>query len=108
LAVGTAGLLALTACGDSGRGEDSGAVTIETFQFSPNPLEISAGTTVTWTNQDDIDHTVTAGTPESPEELFDGTLDAEGATFSFTFEDPRAYPYFCQIHPSMLGEVRVS
>jgi plastocyanin len=110
LAIAGVALLALAGCGDSAEETGSGdvAVAIKTFQFSPNPLEVAAGTTVTWTNQDDIDHTVTAGTPERPEGLFDGSLDGEGATFNFTFDDPGTYPYFCSIHPSMLGQVRVS
>jgi plastocyanin len=40
-------------------------VVIQTFQFQPTPLAVKAGTLVTWTNNDDIEHTVTAGTPEA-------------------------------------------
>ncbi|MGH2739752.1 MAG: cupredoxin domain-containing protein [Actinomycetota bacterium] len=102
--------LGLVACGDSG-GEPGGegdAITVEAFQFKPSPLEVVAGTAVVWTNNDDIGHTVTAGAPDDPDGLFDGPLDGQGATFSFTFEEAGTYRYFCSIHPSMLGEIRVT
>jgi plastocyanin len=71
--------------------------------FAPATLEISVGDTVTWTNNDDTDHTVTAS-----DGLFDSGQLAEGATFAFTFETAGEFSYFCAIHPEMQGRVVVS
>ena len=81
--------------------------TIKLFQFEPNPLEVPVGTTVVWTNQDDIEHSVTHGTPPKPGGAFDSGLFTKGQTFSFTFDQPGEYPYFCTRHTSMQGVVRV-
>lgn len=82
-------------------------VTVELFQFKPERLEVTVGTRVTWTNQDDVTHTVTAGTPERPSDAFSGQLDGKGSTFSFTFDRAGSYPYFCARHTHMRGEVVV-
>jgi plastocyanin len=82
-------------------------VTIQTFRFRPSPLEITAGTRVTWTNTDDITHTVTSGTPERRDAQFDAPLRDKGASFGFTFATAGTYRYFCDRHPSMRGEIRV-
>jgi plastocyanin len=83
------------------------AVTIQTFQFRPTPLEVRTGTLVTWTNQDDILHTVTSGTPESRDHRFEAPLDGKGASSTMTFTQAGIYPYFCDRHQSMRGEIRV-
>jgi len=83
-------------------------VGVRVFQFRPGQLEVKAGTTVTWTNQDDITHTVTSGTPDQREGRFDRRLDGKGATTTVQFKDPGVYPYFCDKHPSMRGEIRVN
>lgn len=97
--------------GEDGAGEDAGedatAVTIQDFAFEPAAAEVPAGTTITWTNEDGVTHTVTAGSPGAAEETFDESLDA-GATADVTFDEPGSYPYFCAIHPTMTGEVVVS
>ncbi len=84
------------------------AVTVKTFQFQPGELTVRAGTRVTWTNEDAIAHTVTSGTPESPDRRFDAPLDGKGAKFSYTFSQPGTYPYFCNRHQSMRGQIRVN
>ena len=81
---------------------------IKLFVFRPDPLEIPPGTTVVWTNQDDIDHSVTHGTPPDPGQAFDSDFFDQGKAFSFTFNVPGEYPYFCRRHPSMVGTVRVT
>ncbi len=63
---------------------------------------------MTWTNQDDIEHTVTSGTPDRPDGRFNSRLAGKGATFSFTFTEPGTYSYFCNRHQSMRGQVRVN
>ena len=83
------------------------AAAIRVFQFQPGALEVRAGTRVTWTNQDDITHTVTSGLPGSPDGRFDVQLAGKGTSGSTTFVDPGVYPYFCAKHPSMRGEVVV-
>ena len=80
---------------------------IRVFQFQPGALEVRPGTRVTWTNQDDITHTVTSGLPGSPDGRFDVQLAGKGTSGSATFVDSGVYPYFCAKHPSMHGEVVV-
>jgi plastocyanin len=92
-----------------GRGVVS-PVTIETFDFQPDPLVVAAGTTITFVNDDKIDHTVTAGTRDDPApDLFDGTLPEQGSTFELTLDEPGTYDYFCRIHPGpgMTGTITV-
>ena len=84
------------------------AVTIKGFKFTPASLTVAKGATVTWTNQEDSLHTVTAGTPESPSGLFDsGEIDT-GVDFGFTFDTPGTYPFFCARHDFMQGEITVT
>ena len=84
------------------------AVTVKQFQFTPPELVVKAGSTVTWTNQDQILHTATAGaTPGTADGKFDGPMDGVGQSFSFTFEQPGGYPYFCRRHDSMTGTIVV-
>ena len=76
-------------------------VSIDNFTFEPKDLTVKVGTTVTWTNRDDIPHTVvSAGKFRSK------TMDTDG-TFSFTFEAAGEYKYFCSLHPHMTGSVKV-
>ncbi len=78
-------------------GGQSGAqamtVNLKNTAFDPKTLSVSAGTTVTWTNQDSLTHTVTAD---------DGSFDSKdltkGATFTFTFSKPGTYAYYCVYH----------
>jgi len=93
--------------GSEGVGANQTAVTIKTFQFNPGRLEVKTGTKITWTNQDEIVHTVTSGTPETRDGRFGSPLDGKGATTSVTFTEPGTYPYFCERHQSMQGEIRV-
>ena len=82
--------------------------------FSPNPINVKVGGTVTWTNKDTIGHTVTSGTgpsdPNKGNEFDSGlsTLLTPGKTFSHTFNTAGAFTYFCQVHPTMMGKVVVS
>jgi plastocyanin len=79
-------------------------VTIDNFAFSPGTITVAPGTKVTWTNHDDEPHTVvSAGDPK----LFkSGALDTDDV-FSFTFDEPGTYSYFCSIHPHMTGTIVV-
>lgn len=80
---------------------------MEGLKFIPAEIDISAGTTVTWTNNDVVAHTVTQrAKPE--DQLFASPLLAPGERFSFTFDTPGTYAYFCMPHPFMAGTVVVS
>src|SRR5215213_8055572 len=91
----------------------SGASTLTTDAYSPNPIQVSVGTTVTWTNNDSQPHTVTSGSNGQPDNKFNSSpnftpLLNPGQTFSFTFTQAGDYPYFCMLHPNMVGTVNVS
>ena len=79
------------------------AVTIGNFTFGPAAVTVPVGTTVTWTNGDDIPHTVVA----SDTRTFRSKVLDSGDTFSFTFTKPGDYAYFCSIHPHMVGKIVV-
>jgi plastocyanin len=83
------------------------SVTVQTFQFKPTPMEVAAGSKVTFTNQDDITHTVTSGTPESRDGKFSHQLVGKGATATVELNQRGVYPYFCERHRSMRGEITV-
>ncbi len=80
-----------------------------TEPYSPSPLTVSVGTTVTWTNNDNTGHTVTEGNPSgnTPANGFDSGIMAPGKTFTHTFDTPGTVQYSCTLHPTMLGEVIV-
>lgn len=81
---------------------------IKLFMFKPSPLEVKPGTTLVWTNQDAIDHSVTAGTPGSLSGAFDSGFFGQGQAFEFAFNEPGTYDYFCKRHESMVGTIVVT
>jgi plastocyanin len=101
-------VLMLTGMAPAGRRPAAVAVAIQLFHFDPDTLEVPVGTSVTWTNGDDIEHTVTGGDGEHADGRFAGSLAAKGTAFSFTFERPGEYSYFCDRHHFMRGIVRVT
>jgi amicyanin len=78
------------------------AVGIDNFTFNPQTLTVKAGATVTWTNKDDIPHTVAAVNRQFKSKALD-TDDG----YSFTFTTPGTYAYFCSLHPHMTGTIVV-
>jgi len=129
LGLAVAGALTLSACGASGQattppapvvvdqptqpGADPApvaapaaagpaAVAINNFMFGPAALVVKAGSTVTWTNQDEEPHTVVGSGLRSP------VLGNQWASFSHTFTDAGTYSYNCSIHPYMHGTVTVT
>jgi plastocyanin len=98
----SAALLAFVALGVARAAAPGGAVAIDNFNFGPQALTVAAGTTVTWTNNDDIPHTVRAVDGSFHSKAMD-TADS----YSFTFTKPGVYSYFCSIHPKMVGKVVV-
>jgi plastocyanin len=81
---------------------ESPQVAIANFAFSPATLTVASGTTVTWTNQDDMVHTVTAA-----DRAFSSTGLETGGTYAHTFTAPGTYTYFCALHPRMTATVIV-
>ena len=78
------------------------AVTIDNFTFKNAVVTVKPGTTVTWTNGDEIPHTVV-----SKDGLFKSKVLDTGDKFSFTFTKPGQFGYYCSIHPHMTGTVLV-
>jgi nitrite reductase (NO-forming) len=90
-----------------------GASSLTDTAFQPNPVQVSVGDTVTWTNDDSQPHTVTSGQNGQPDNKFNSSpnfnpLMAPGQTFSHTFTEAGEYPYFCMLHPNQVGTVSVS
>ena len=77
-------------------------VKIDNFTFSPQRVTVKAGTTVTWTNEDDIPHTVVANQKAFKSKVLD-TDDK----YTFTFTTAGTYDYFCSLHPHMTGTIVV-
>jgi len=116
LMVLTAALLWMTGCGQSttptstspsATGNSSvsivaGSRTLTTNAFSPNPVAISQGMSVTWMNNDSITHTSTGNNGE-----WDSGSLAPGASFTKTFSSAGTFQYHCAIHPGMVGTVTV-
>ena len=110
---GTPGMTSMPASPAGGGGTAAGtapaapqggnAVDISGFEFSPAPLTVPVGTTVTWTNRDEEPHTIVAG---------DGSFRSPGMgtgnTYTYTFTTAGTYDYVCSIHPVMHGTVVVT
>lgn len=79
------------------------AVHISNFTFGPKMATVKVGQTVTWTNDDDIPHTVVATDKSFRSKVLD-----TGQSFSFTFTKPGQVAYFCSLHPMMTGKVTVT
>lgn len=77
-------------------------VTIDNFMFTPMELTVTAGSTVTWINKDDVPHTVV-----SVDHLFKSKALDTDDTFSFTFPNAGIYEYFCSVHPRMTAKIIV-
>jgi plastocyanin len=77
-------------------------ITIADFAFDPGTIEVAAGTSVRWTNEDRAAHSVRSGTDAFAEQTMD-----QGGTAVATFAEPGTYDYFCGIHPSMSATVVV-
>ena len=77
-------------------------VKIDNFSFGPQTVTVPVGSTVTWTNRDDIPHTSV-----STDGLFKSKVMDTDEKFSYTFAKAGTYPYYCSIHPKMTGQVVV-
>jgi len=81
---------------------ESATVKIDNFSFGTASLTVAAGTTVTWTNNDDVPHTVV-----SDDKLFKSKALDTDDKFSYTFTKPGTYNYFCSVHPKMTAKIVV-
>ena len=77
-------------------------VSIDNFSFAPMEMTISAGSQVTWINKDDVPHTVVSVDHQFKSKALD-----TDEKFSFTFQNPGTYEYFCSVHPKMTGKIIV-
>jgi predicted secreted protein with PEFG-CTERM motif len=100
----------VTIVAGAGASASAGCVAVNNC-YSPSPLSVTPGTTVTWTNGDNVSHTITSGKSSDPDNvvgsLFDSSLVKPGKTFQFTFANAGTYDYFCTVHPWMVGQVVV-
>ena len=90
----------------------NGATTLSDKAFSPNNMKVKVGNTIVWTNDDSTIHTVTSGSPNTPDagQVFDSgltSLISPSKTFSHKFTSPGEFSYFCRLHPTMIGEIEV-
>lgn len=90
--------------GDTPAADTAQQVAIYNYKFSPEVLTVPAGTKVTWTNKDEVPHTVVSSDKRFPQS---GGLDT-GDHYSYTFTTPGSYEYFCTLHPFMKGKVVVT
>jgi plastocyanin len=95
-------ILFLSGCTQQQTNHGVNTISMENFAFNPSTLTVSNGTTVTWINNDNVDHTVTAEGG-----LFDSGTLTKGENFTYTFTEPGTYSYSCSIHPSMKGTIIV-
>jgi plastocyanin len=86
------------------------ASTLDDKAFQPNPIKIKVGDNITWTNNDTIPHTITSGTEGAANagSEFDSIILATNQSFEHKFVSKGEFPYFCRVHPNMVGEAVVS
>jgi 3',5'-cyclic-AMP phosphodiesterase len=81
---------------------DARDVVVDNFSFAPATTSVPVGTTITWTNRDDVPHNIV-----STEQKFKSPVLDTDEQFSHRFEAPGSYKYFCSIHPKMTGRIVV-
>ena len=94
-------------------------INLSSLMFHRAMTTVKVGTTVTWRDDEPITHTVTSGrfegvdettglrSSQDPDGTFEAKLDGKGKTFSFTFEKPGTYTYYCDIHQGMNATITV-
>ena len=75
---------------------------MQNYTYQPANMQVRVGTTVTWTNQDSVPHSVTFKNG-----MKDSGLLTQGQSFSYTFNTPGTYQYYCTVHPYMVATVSV-
>ena len=88
------------------KGEEANApameVQVDNFTFSPETLTVPLNSAVTWVNKDDIPHVIA-----SNEGLFKSKALDSDQKFSYSFTKAGTYPYYCTLHPKMMGKIVV-
>ena len=92
----------LAGCTQQTTSSGPNAISIQDFSFNPSSLTVSVGTTVNWTNNGNVAHTVTSDT-----NIFDSGQISPGAGFSYTFNESGTFNYHCNNHPDMHGTIIV-
>ncbi|MEE9282977.1 MAG: cupredoxin family copper-binding protein, partial [Nitrososphaerales archaeon] len=87
--------------------EEENTIAILNYEFNPESITIKSGTTITWINLDVVSHTVNSGTHETPADLFESGFLEQREIFSYTFNEPGVYLYYCEPHPYMKGVITV-
>jgi plastocyanin len=88
-------------------GGKGASVSLKNIQFSPKTLSVAKGTTVTWTNDDSVNHDVTkTGGPGPKFSSGSGNM-AQGDTFKQKLTTPGTIDYVCTVHPGMAGKITV-
>jgi plastocyanin len=82
-------------------------VEMSVFQFTPTEIQASVGDTVTWTNNDSIEHSVTSDIVSLGRPLFDTGFFEAGESRNLTFEESGTWLFHCARHPSMRGKIIV-
>ena len=104
MVAGLGAALVLGAVASSGAQAQSGnGVAVQAFVYDAAEVTVSVGSTVTWTNNDPVAHTVT-----DVNQAWDSGPFESGVTFSKTFSEPGTYEYYCIPHPMMIGKVTVT
>jgi plastocyanin len=87
-----------------------GSIPLGDKAYDPNSLYVKVGSKITWTNDDKTTHTATSGTITSNEygKIFDSGYLSKGKSFTFVFDQPGEFEYFCLLHPTMIGKIVVS
>ena len=98
----TAGTMSSLAVSPGAEPASRAEVKIDNFSFGPASVTVPVGTTITWTNHDDVPHVVA-----SDDKIFKSKALDTDDHFSFTFSKPGTYEYFCAIHPKMTAKVVV-
>jgi plastocyanin len=98
---------------DDADAEGDGAVATDevvarNINFEPADIEVEAGTTVTWVNEDIVNHTVTSGPAGDPDGMFDEPLQSDGDDVTVTFDEAGTFAYYCDLHRTMIGTVTVT
>ena len=100
--IASSALVVLAGVSSASAAADSQSIAIDNFAFTPSEVTISAGSTLAWTNNQNVRHTSTADNG-----AWDSGILTSGTSFQFTFETPGDFAYHCDIHPEMLGVVHV-
>jgi amicyanin len=116
LAIMLVASISILGCGSSSTSSGETATTtqpsgntviLKSSSFQPSSITVSAGDTVTWINEDAVDHTVTGDKTGSGDDFDSGTM-KQGQQFTHVFDQAGTYPYHCSIHPNMKGTVVVT